>query len=429
MKDFLKKAAFLLPAALLIFGCSASKRVARELLGLEDEYKYHLGVSVLDFEDGRNLVSWQDSRHFNPASNTKIYTLFACLNALGDSLPGLSYRISGDSVLFEGTGDPSFLHPELPESNVFRFLKDSGKIMVYYGGDQSDERYGPGWAWDDYNDYYQAEKSAFPVYGNVLRLTGDSVSILRAEPSFWNTSLKADGLKPGIVRDEFQNIFRFSGRPLPMQLRQDIPVRVSDELTCKLLNFAIGKEVAYRPGPVPGETSLIHSVPADTVYKKMMYESDNMLAEHLLYAYATANGLPLNSRESIEHAIGRHFAGMPDSLVWRDGSGLSRYNLLTPRTTVEVLNRMISSFPRERVFSLFPRAGMTGTIRYLFRDSPIEIYAKSGSFSNNYNLSGYLYSKKGKLLVFSVMHNNFAYPIRDMQKVTERILTMIYEKY
>lgn len=418
-----------MPAAFLIFGCSPSKKIARELKGLEDKYKYHLGVSVLDFEAGKSLVSWQDNRHFNPASNTKIYTLFACLNALGDSLPGLSYRISGDSVLFEGTGDPSFLHPELPESAAFRFLKNSGKTLVYHGCDYNDGRYGPGWAWDDYNDYYQTEKSAFPMYGNVLRLTGDSGSILRAEPPFWNTSLKPDGSKPGIVRDEFQNIFRFSGRPLPVQLRQDIPVKVSDELTRRLLNYAVGKEVDYRPGPVPGETSFLYSVPADTVYKKMMYESDNTIAEQLLYSYAASNKLTLNSKESIEHALEKHFAGMPDSLVWRDGSGLSRYNLFTPRTTVEVLNRMIRKFPKERVFSLFPRAGRTGTIRYLFRESPIEIYAKSGSFSNNYNLSGYLFSKKGKLLIFSVMHNNFAYPIRDMQKVTEQILTMVYEKY
>jgi D-alanyl-D-alanine carboxypeptidase/D-alanyl-D-alanine-endopeptidase (penicillin-binding protein 4) len=409
--------------------CSPSKRFATRFKATEERLNYHLGVSVFDFESQLPLLGWQDDRHFNPASNTKIYTLFACLNALGDSLPGVQYRVSGDTLLFRGTGDPSFLHPDLPESSVLNFLKSSEKKLVFCSGNWTDSRFGPGWAWDDYNDYYQTEKGPFPAYGNVLRLTGDSMSVLRAFPAFWNTALKGDGLKPGIVRDELANVFRFSGRPLPIQLRQDIPVITSDPLTVKLLNFALGREVGYREGDIDGPLTTRFSVPADTVYKMMMYESDNMLAEHLLYAYATTQGLNLNSREAIEHALGQYFTAMPDSLVWRDGSGLSRYNLFTPRTTVEVLNRMMQKFPQERVLSLFPQGGKSGTLQYIFKDSAVQVFAKSGSFSNNYSLSGYLISKKGKLLVFSVMNNNFAYPIRDLQKETERILIEVYERY
>lgn len=428
MKLAIRKSACLALAA-LCWGCSSSKTITKALQKTEAEHQYHIGVSVFDFETQRSLIGWQDDRHFNPASNTKIYTLYACLNALGDSLPGIAYRVAGDTLHFQGTGDPSFLHPELPLSAVLGFLQNSPYPLQFHGGEPADGRLGPGWAWDDYNDYYQPEKSSFPAYGNIVQLTGDSVSVLRTHPAFWATSLRPDGSKPGIVRDEFANIFRFSGRPLPVQLRQDIPVITSDRLTVKLLNFALGREIGYTAGAVSGTTTLLNSVPADTVYKKMMYESDNMLAEHLMYGYATRNGLRLNTAEAIEHALANHLNAMPDSLVWRDGSGLSRYNLFTPRTTVEVLNRMLQRFPRERVLSLFPQGGRSGTIRYIFRESPIQVFAKSGSFSNNYCLSGYLISKKGKLLIFSVMNNNFAGPIRDMQKITEGILKEVYEGY
>src|SRR5690606_31499689 len=123
------------------------------------------------------------------------------------------------------------------------------------------------------------------------------------------------------------------------------------------------------------------------------------------------------------------FVDMPDSLVWRDGSGLSRYNLFTPRTTVEVLKRMLQQYPREKDFSYFPTGGQTGTIRYLFKESPLVVHAKSGSFSNNYCLSGYVYSKKGNVFTDSTMHNDFAYPSRDMQRVTEGIVRQLYEKF
>lgn len=419
----------ILALTVLISACSPTRQLNKKLTELEQTYKYHLGVSVYDFDEKRKIVEWQDDRHFNPASNTKIYTLYACLHAMKDSLPGLAYRIVGDSLYFTGTGDPSFLHPEIPRSRVFEFLRNTDKYLVYHSVAGVDERYGPGWAWDDYNDYYQAEKSPFPLYGNVVRFTGNRGSIIQTDPAFWNTALENNGTKPGIVRDEFANVFRFRGSPLPPELRQDIPIKISDQVTVKLLNYSLGKEVLLKKDIIPGPVMTMFSVPADTVYKLMMYDSDNMIAEHLLYSYATMNGLPLNTKKSIQHALENVFVGMPDSLVWRDGSGLSRYNLFTPRTTVEVLKRMLQQYPREKVFSYFPTGGQTGTIRYLFKESPLVVHAKSGSFSNNYCLSGYLYSKKGKLLIFSIMHNNFAYPIRDMQRVTEGIVRVLYEKF
>lgn len=421
--------AALLSAIYLMAGCSAQKQVNRKLGEMELRNKYHLGVSVVDFESGKKLVGWQDARYFNPASNTKIYTLYAAMRVVGDSLPGLQYRVAGDSLLFQGTGDPSFLHPDLPVSNAYLFLKNAPQKLVYYAGEGSDTRFGPGWAWDDYTGYYQAEKSVFPIYGNVARFTGDSSSVLRADPPFWYPSLVGGAEKPGIEREEFTNTFHFKGRPLPPGLRQDIPVITSDRLTVSLLNASLGKEVESRPGVLSGEVRVVNSIPADTAFKLMMYESDNLLAEHLMYAYAVKNNLRLHVGEAIRHAIEHHLRQMPDSLVWRDGSGLSRYNLFTPRSTTEVLSRMLREFPENRVLALFPQAGKQGTVKHFLRSRPLRIYAKSGSFSNNYNLSGYLYSKKGKLLVFSVMNNNYAGPIRDLQRLTEAILEEIYEAF
>src|SRR5690606_35364725 len=139
---------------------------------------------------------------------------------------------------------------------------------------------------DDYNDYYQAEKSPFPLYGNVVRFTGNRGSIIQTDPAFWNTALENNGTKPGIVRDEYANVFRFRGSPLPAELRQDIPIKISDQVTVKLHNYEHEKDVLVEIDILPSAVMPVFRVPADAVYKMILYESDKMIVEDLIYGYA-----------------------------------------------------------------------------------------------------------------------------------------------
>ncbi len=411
---------FLLFPLFLTIGCASSKYIQSELQKTEKQRQDHIGFLLYDPKTQKKLVAWQDDRYFNPASNTKIYTLYASLKALKDSLPGLQYQLLRDTLYIRGTGDPSLFHPDLPASAVAAFLATTPYPIVYAGNHFTDRRNGPGWAWDDYNDYYQTEKSALPVYGNIVRFSRDSANGLRASPAFWQSALQP-GAHPGIYREIHRNIFHYPENNPPAR---DIPVIVSDSLTLRLLGYALGKTIGYTPNRLTGPVVTQYSLPADTVYRRMMYKSDNMLAEHLLYLYASVNGLELNSRAAIAHALAHHFQGMPDTLVWKDGSGLSRYNLFTPRTTVAVLERLLETVPEKRLLSYFPTVGST-----VFKERKPRIYAKSGSFSNNYTLSGYLYTRKGRLLVFSYMNNHFIRPMSEIRQDTEKLLLKIYEKY
>ncbi len=377
----------------------------------------------------KTVAAFNESKHFVPASNTKLFSFYAGLCALGDSIPGLEYLEWGEILLIRGTGDPSLLHPDLPRSKVYDFLKNRKEQIFYTPFHFENKRFGAGWAWDDYNGYYQPEVSAMPLYGNIARFSGVSPQKMAVQPQIWTKYMKQDTVTSGIVRDEFQNVFHHSEHGLPVGLMQDVPVRMSDQLLVEMLSDTLKREIKTIHIPLNVELKSINSIPSDSLYTLMMQVSDNLLAEQLMLLYSTANGLPLNTEKAIEHAIAHHMNDLPDKLVWKDGSGLSRYNLFTPRSIVALLQKIYNKVPQNRLYHILPNGGKSGTLRNSYKSDQAFIFAKTGGMSNVYNLSGYLVTKKGKTLAFSFMNNSFVRPSAEVKKEVERILTGIHNKF
>ncbi|PWJ53740.1 D-alanyl-D-alanine carboxypeptidase/D-alanyl-D-alanine-endopeptidase (penicillin-binding protein 4) [Dyadobacter jejuensis] len=419
----------LLSVVLATTGCSVSHLVNKEIKNSSVLSQQHTGLAVSRLGEQKELASYQGDKYFNPASNTKLFSFYAGLNALGDSIPGLQYLEWGELLIIRGTGDPSLLHPDLPHSRVYDFLK-SRKEPIFYTPSHYDEKmYGPGWAWSDYNDYYQVERSPLPIYGNIARFSGGENGSLKVQPNFWRPFFKSDTTVTGIQRERFANVFHHSAWGVPSGLIQDVPVITSDSLTVRMLSDTLGKDIKLIHVPLSIELETVYSIPSDSLYYRMMQVSDNMLAEQLMLLYATQKGLPLNTQGAINHAVENYMGDLPDRPVWRDGSGLSRYNLFTPRTIVALLQKIHAKVPSERLYTLLPNGGQSGTLKSLFKDQKPFVFAKTGSLSNNYCLSGYLITRKGKTLVFSFMNNNYTESTASVRKEVERILTKIHDKY
>ncbi len=394
------------------------------------------GFVLFDPSNDQTIFAQNAHRYFTPASNTKIWTLYACLNILGDSIPGIQYTNSGDSLIFWGTGDPMLKNPYLKLDNqVIRFLKETKKNIYFSAGNFNDTPLGAGWMWDDSYYHYQPEKSGLPFHGNVIMIDKQKDDpYFRVTPSYFSKSfeLNKDLAGRSLKRKNNLNIFQYNEKMQNRKYQNEHPFIYSDELAINLLKEEIQKDITIlkQSRPIPARVNKIYSTKVDTVYQSLMLDSDNFIAEQLLLVCSDTLFGDLNTAQVIKYTIDSLLQDSPDTPIWADGSGLSRYNLFTPRSIVFLLDKLYQDVPRDRLMSFFPAGGYSGTIKNWYDNSGTPyVFAKTGTMSNNHCLSGYLITRSGKTLIFSFMHNNFKGSSKPYKEEMEKVLRAIYLNY
>lgn len=433
----------LITSAIFLLGCQTGRVLPakrhKPLAGIMEQSpifaRHFTGFALYDPATRQMLYQQNADKYFTPASNTKIFTLYTALHVLGDSLPILHYFSQGDSIIIRGAGNPMVLHPDFPSAGLaIDFLRRQNKRLFFTTNNFQDDRFGPGWAWGDYPYSYQAEKSPLPLYGNLVQLHTDARdSLVRARPAYLQDEIQYTNAEeaPRYRREETGNIIHLNRKAV----RQDtnfevgIPLNVTPELTIALLQDTLDRLI----GEWTADSISTHSWQTlrqptpDTIYRRLLHPSDNFVAEQLLLMCSDQRFGNQNTRQVIQWAQDSLLNGLPDPLEWWDGSGLSRYNMFTPRTITALLARIYEELPEERIFDLFPAGGVSGTIRAWYGGDPPYVYAKTGTLRNKHCLSGYLRTQSGRVLIFSFMHNNFtgsSVPIREeMQRVLELIRT------
>lgn len=397
------------------------------------------GLCIYDVDKEEYIVEYNSDKYFTPASNTKLFTFYSGLRNLGEKIPVLYYTEKEDSLIIWGSGAPTLLYNSFEDSIAFNFLKSTDKQIYYSESNFLNKRYGEGWAWDDYNDEYSRELSPLSVYGNALHITLFPNGKWTVNPKQFRDSIlvKGYGERFRIKRYEKSNIFELWLTSSTDTLTKEIPFITSTALNIKLLSDSLKKDIQIiNRGFGDDEITTIYGIESDIIYKVLLQNSDNFLAESVLMM----SSLVLNQNDSIKTSLqiktilDTQLNEITQQPRWVDGSGLSRYNLFTPQSMVELLLKIRTKALKtdgnmERVFELLPTGGKSGTLDTRFTDYPEFIYAKTGTLSNNHNLSGYLVTKSGKLLVFSYMNNHYLYKTSTVQKQTDTILKDFYLHY
>jgi serine-type D-Ala-D-Ala carboxypeptidase/endopeptidase (penicillin-binding protein 4) len=423
-----------------IVACSPLSKSAfdKKLNSVEDQLHDHTGFMLYDLEKRKSVYERNSDKYFTPASNTKIFTFFTALKVLGDSVPALHYRETSDSLIFWGTGDPSFLYKYVySNGRTYNFLKNTSKPLYFSSQNMFSAPFGPGWAWDDYNDYYAAERSAFPLYGNIFVVRLEN-SVAKAYPAFFNQyySLGSEKDRTKVIREVNANHFSFHwGKRRTSTTSWDIPIRMEAGLDVMLLSDTLKKPISVidqRPfnSANASQTKTFYSIPTDSLYRVLMQDSDNFIAEQLLLMCSDViNRDSMKTEIAIDYAITNFLKDLKDPPSWVDGSGLSRYNLFTPRTIVQMWEKIYELRPKERLLPLLATGGKKGTIKNWYKADQPFIFGKTGSLSNVHCLSGFLITRSGKTLIFSFMNNNFVESTSKVRTHMQDILKMIYENY
>lgn len=427
MKQFLVIA--LLLAGIMIdsaFAQRLTERKVKKMFAQSTIMQEHFVGFMLQEEGGKIVYAQHEDRYFVPASNTKLFTLYAALNILGDSIPAFRYEIKGDSMIIWGTGDPSFLHPKLDNGKVYQFLSHS-PYQLFLAEEKT---------LDFEPSYWRADLAQFPIYGNMARFSASKQGELEVFPLGLKNFLSVDSAlqtEPfAIRRSKSGDGLNYPLSTIPEDFSTNMPFPANFQAIRLLLQDTLKKEVRLIRKERHAGLQTFYSIPSDSLYKHMMLPSDNFLAEQILLLCAGELSDTLVIRKSIDYVLSHYLDDLKSKPVWEDGSGLSRYNLFTPRSVLQVLNKLENLIgDPERLKMLLPSGGISGTLRSAYQldnGSPF-VWAKTGSLRNMHLQSGWIETRKGRSYRFVFMNNNFVRPTAEVRNEMVRIMTEIRNRY
>ncbi len=396
--------------------------------GPQSFFDGHLtGFMLYDLASKQVVFEKNSHQHQTPASTVKLLTLYGALQILQDSTQTLRYLAAGDTLKIWGSGDPSWKYKNFYQPD-FQKIIGNYAVIQYSDANQISPSFGYGWQWDDYLFAYAAERSSLPIYGNLVQMekVGDS---LRLSPKTFQQGLQYSNqnLKE-LERDYHSNTFFFN--PLTFLGRaKHLPFLVESPLVAELASQETGKPWIYKSDSLPTAHQQWRGAPLAPLLKEMMLFSDNFIAEQVLWMTSDRLFQILDSERAIDYLLKTSLSDLPDRPKWVDGSGLSRHNLITPRSLVRVIEKLQELLPEEQFKEYLAIGGKSGTLKNTFQAAEPYVFAKTGSMTASYSLAGIVNTKSGKTYAFAFMNSNFPFAVSTVRKEVEKIMIHVRDHF
>jgi D-alanyl-D-alanine carboxypeptidase/D-alanyl-D-alanine-endopeptidase (penicillin-binding protein 4) len=476
--------------AAVLSGCAASTQTSIDQKFEDAKLKIHRqfsdprfehafwGVLIKSLKTGEIWYERNADKLFMPASNEKIPTTAAALIKLG---PEFTFKtelyydgfiegntLDGDLIVV-GEGDPT-LYTRFYDTpkDVFkkwaRILNEKGVQIIsgrIIGDDNAfdDNRIGYGWAFNNLDTWYSAEIDALQINENYIDLKivppSSSNEEIKIEPNINSKYFKLTN-NLNAVESGSSNIWtsrEYGTNNIVLNgtvLIGDKPIERSPSITNPCLFYVtVLKETLEEEGikvmgnptdcdDIPGwtrqQTDLIlidlHlSPPLKEILKNLMKPSQNLYAETMTKTLGwkfKGEGSFRQGKKVVEEVL-KSFGIEPESYAYMDGSGLSRYNYISPRQITAILEGMLNSPYKTEWLETFPIAGVDGTLRNRMKNTSAEgnVRAKTGTISNVRGLSGYAATADGEEIVFSFLVNAHLRSTKETEEITDSVLEII----
>jgi D-alanyl-D-alanine carboxypeptidase/D-alanyl-D-alanine-endopeptidase (penicillin-binding protein 4) len=440
------------------------------------------GIEIYDPSSGSIVLEINSDKTFQPASVLKVVTTAAALEKLG---PGFVFRtgiytngtilpdgtLSGDLILV-GHGDPNLmdLSKELLDRSGLQELAERLKalgIKKIQGNVIGDDGYfefttrSKGWATQDLRTIYGAPISALSINSNACvvhvratKLNRLAQVSLEPQTSYYQIRNLAVTGRAGARRTVRASVVPGTTRivisgviPASQSFSQDIVIERPAEATA-----AMFREELRRCGiAANGSIRVYHRDDLSPEARRRWVPLAEHMSPPLIAALRIINKRSLNLHaEMLLRVLGAEFGGagtddaglrvvksfLEDAGIWdderisiSDGSGLSRENLVTPRFQTSLL-AFLSTRPYFDLFlDTLAISATDGTLRNRLAAVPGVIHAKTGTLGDVAALSGYMTTKSGRNLIFSIFANRVRGSYDRVRQTIDEICALFVNLY
>lgn len=406
----------------------------------------HWGFVIYDPKTKKVLNSYNETSSFVPASTTKLLTTETAVSILGPKFRWITQlEYSGDidadgnlngNIYIVGSGDPSLGTGKAGASSYSAIASDfiyaladkgikkvNGDIVIQTAVFKENKvaSLPENIVWMEHNNYY------LPV-GTTLNIDPRNEQLIAKQANPFEESKRYFYISPYVKKLVYAD--KFSGGSVMTKI-PDAPAYLANYMRNSMIKSGIpvvGKVVTKLEDRSPEKRTAITNYKSPTL-KEIVYDtnqrSDNALAEAILRMVGFQKGgdQSLESGRMVvtEHLRAKNFD--MNGLTYMDGSGLSKSNLVTPISQVKFLTNLMNEPYYKDFFESLPVAGQTGTLKKMFYGNSYgQIFAKTGTLNKTKALAGYIKTRTGKTLAFSLLINNYAGSVDQVKSKMEELL-------